>query len=154
MLFCSLEYIILFLPISIVGFFYYCNKKNYFTAKIWIIISSLFFYGWWNVFYIPLVLASVISNYIVGHYILTLDNKFKLKRKIIFIIGIAFNILLLGYYKYSYFLLFNINLIYETGLTPKNIILPLFIQLWMVLMETSHIHATSPVVKNFLFIVI
>ena len=123
MLFCSLEYIIIFLPISIIGFFYYCNKENYLSAKIWIIICSIFFYGWWNVNYIPLVLSSVIFNYIFGHYILTLDNKFK--RKIIFILSITLNLLLLGYYKYSYFLLFNINLIHKFSLTPQHIILPL-----------------------------
>ncbi|MBF0540378.1 MAG: MBOAT family protein [Nitrospirae bacterium] len=124
MLFCSFEYILLFLPISIIGFFYFCYKKYYLTAKIWIIISSIFFYGWWNVHYIPLVLASVICNYIVGHFILT-SNNYKLRKKIIFIIGITFNLILLGYFKYSYFLLLNINSIFNTEITAKHIILPL-----------------------------
>lgn len=47
------------------------------------------------------------------------------KRKMIFLIGLIFNLGLLGYFKYMDFFIENVNLIFKTDFTLRNILLPL-----------------------------
>jgi len=121
MLFNSFEFIILFLPISII--IYFLLNKYRFTAasKSWLVLSSLFFYSWWNVKYLPLILGSIIFNYAVG----TSFAKAQEKRKYILLSGIMANVLLLGYFKYADFFITTINSTTGSGLSALNVILPL-----------------------------
>ena len=66
MLFNSYEFIFIFLPLTFL-FYYSFNKylsQNY--AKGFLALSSLFFYSWWNIMYLPLLLVSIIFNFIIG----------------------------------------------------------------------------------------
>ena len=49
--------------------FYLNNKKLIVASKVWLVCSSLFFYGWWDIAYLPLILSSVVFNFIVGSLI-------------------------------------------------------------------------------------
>ena len=93
-------------------------------AKIFLVVASLFFYGYWNFSYVPLILLSIFVNYSVG---LSLVNheKIKLSSKSILIFGILFNVGLLGYFKYTDFLLENFNGIFGSNIPLPHIILPL-----------------------------
>ena len=108
MLFNSYEFIFLFLPITFILYFYLLSQRLILGAKIFLVIASLFFYGYWNFSYVPLILLSIFVNYSVG---LSLVNheKIKLSSKTILIFGILFNVGLLGYFKYTDFLLENFN---------------------------------------------
>ena len=119
MLFNSYIFIFFFLPISIIGF--YLIKKIYYSnlAVIWLVIVSLFFYGWWNIKYLILILFSIILNYFFG-FILRKQNK-----KIYLIFGISINILIIGYFKYSNFFIENINVFLKNEFILSQIILPL-----------------------------
>ncbi|NWF67333.1 MAG: MBOAT family protein, partial [Campylobacterales bacterium] len=66
MLFNSYEFIFLFLPIMFFGYFYLTSKRLIVGSKVWLVGGSLFFYSWWNVIYLPLLLGSMIFNYLVG----------------------------------------------------------------------------------------
>lgn len=134
MLFNSVVFIFAFLPITF-GVYFYLNQKRLTEAsKAFLVFSSLFFYSWWNIAYLPLILSSMLFNYVVGN-ILTKsgqiseesknDNRFS--RKSTLTVGIIFNLGLLGYYKYSDFLIQNTNLVFETNLTLLNLALPLAI---------------------------
>ncbi len=57
-------------------------------------------------------------------------NKATKHRKLIFIIGISINLLLLGYYKYSDFLLDTINQIFASQFPIANIVLPIGISFY------------------------
>ena len=85
------------------------------------IFSSLFFYGWWNPIYIFLLIFSILVNYSIG---LILSNY---KKRLILVLGITFNVLLLGYFKYANFFVDNINFIFGEDLFIERIILPLAI---------------------------
>ncbi|MBR0328490.1 MAG: MBOAT family protein, partial [Selenomonadaceae bacterium] len=61
-------------------------------------MASLFFYGWWDYHYVPLLLMSILFNYFVGKQIENRANK-----KAILFGGIAADLLLLGYFKYADF---------------------------------------------------
>jgi alginate O-acetyltransferase complex protein AlgI len=125
MLFNSYEYILCFLPISLIIYFLLNKYKLTLASKTWLVITSLLFYGWWNFIYLPLILGSIFFNYAIGTSLAKKNNKYPKARKIIFLIGIIGNILLLGYFKYSDFFIANINYISKLDLQALNIILPL-----------------------------
>ncbi|PRM91948.1 membrane-bound O-acyltransferase family protein [Aliarcobacter cryaerophilus] len=124
MLFNSYEFIFLFLPITFILYFYLLSQRLILGAKIFLVVASLFFYGYWNFSYVPLILLSIFVNYSVG---LSLVNheKIKLSSKSILIFGILFNVGLLGYFKYTDFLIENFNGIFEANVPLMHIILPL-----------------------------
>ena len=124
MLFNSYEFLFLFLPITFILYFYLLSQRLILGAKIFLVVASLFFYGYWNFSYVPLILLSIFVNYSVG---LSLVNheKIKLSSKSILIFGILFNVGLLGYFKYTDFLIENFNGIFEANVPLMHIILPL-----------------------------
>ncbi|PWE21266.1 MBOAT family O-acyltransferase [Aliarcobacter skirrowii] len=124
MLFNSYEFIFAFLPITFILYFYLLSQRLILGAKIFLVVASLFFYGYWNFSYVPLILLSIFVNYGVG---LSLVNheKIKLSSKTILIFGILFNVGLLGYFKYTDFLLENFNGIFGSNIPLPHIILPL-----------------------------
>jgi alginate O-acetyltransferase complex protein AlgI len=109
MLFNSYEFIFAFLPI-VFSIYFILNKRNLKTfSKCWLFASSLFFYSWWNVIYLPLILASIIVNFYVGT---NLNNSFgsrSRQEKVFLISGLVFNLSLLGYFKYMDFFITGIN---------------------------------------------
>ncbi|WP_332444999.1 MBOAT family protein [Wolinella succinogenes] len=126
MLFNSVEFIFLFLPITWVVYFGLIKQRKIFIAKAWLVGASLFFYAYWNLNYLPLLLLSIMVNFSTGSA-LTLSHKNSLLspwKKLIATFGVSFNLLLLGYYKYTDFLFDNFNTL-GFDLTLPRIILPL-----------------------------
>ncbi|GMT48847.1 MAG: alginate O-acetylation protein [bacterium] len=122
MLFNSYEFLIFFLPLVLVVFFR-LGRYGYYRASItWLVISSLFFYGWWNPGYLILIISSILLNYGVGTALTRV-----IKKKSVLILGITINLLLLGYYKYGNFILTNAYSIYDYNGSTESIILPLAI---------------------------
>ena len=94
MVFSSYIFLLCFLPVVLIGYFALSHIKNDVYQRLFLIAASLFFYGYYNVKYLILILSSIIVNYFAALIIQ------KHKSKIAFIIGILFNIGLIGYYKY------------------------------------------------------
>ncbi|WHH57504.1 MBOAT family O-acyltransferase [Petroclostridium sp. X23] len=125
MLFNSFEFIFLFLPIAVSIYFYLNKKKLVVLSKVWLVLSSLFYYSWWNVIYLPLMLSSIIINYGIG--LLLSCGHFKFNKKFVLFIGICINIGLLGYFKYADFFISNINSLTKSNIPFLNISFPLAI---------------------------
>jgi D-alanyl-lipoteichoic acid acyltransferase DltB (MBOAT superfamily) len=85
----------------------------------------LFFYSWWDPAYLPLILVSILVNYITGSALVKHKLHSRLGPKTILVMGITFNLLLLGYFKYMDFFITNINLALATHWPLLKIILPL-----------------------------
>ena len=68
MLFNSYTFLLLFLPVVLVGCFMLARWRAS-AAALWLVLASLFFYGWWDARYVPLLVASVGFNYLCrpGH---------------------------------------------------------------------------------------
>ena len=100
MLFNSYEFIFLFLPLTFAIYFYLNHKRLTEASNAFLICSSLFFYSWWNVVYLPIILASIIFNYVVGRSLADeCENKRKsFSKKTILIFGVIANLALLGYF--------------------------------------------------------
>lgn len=122
MVFSSFDFILLFLPIVLAGYYLLSHVKNSIYQRLFIILASLAFYGYQNVKYLALILASIAINYVIALAIQKTKNN---ASKVFLILGILFNVALIGYYKYYDFFIENMNLVLGTDFVLKRIMLPL-----------------------------
>lgn len=96
MLFNSVEFIFVFLPIVLAGFFLLGRIGLHEFAIAWALLASLVFYGWEDPRrLLPLIIASATFNFLVALQLGRFRSKWML------IVGVAGNFLLLGYFKYT-----------------------------------------------------
>ena len=108
MVFSSLLFLFLFLPIVLTG--YFLTRKN--TGNFFLLAASLFFYAWGEMQSFLVILVSMIFNYLLALLIETFQKSGPLKsRRSGFFLWLAviFNLGLLGFYKYTLFLTANFN---------------------------------------------
>jgi len=113
MLFNSVAFLFVFLPCTLLGFFLAARLSQR-LALAWLTLASLFFYGWWNPVWLPLLLASIAGNLVLGQWIARLPQPggavpWWRSRKAALTMAIAANLALLIHYKYSSFLLANVS---------------------------------------------
>jgi alginate O-acetyltransferase complex protein AlgI len=122
MIFNSLQFILIFLPITLILFYStFFFKKNNTPAFTLLIISSFYFYGYYNKLYLPILTFSLIVNYLAGTAL------FRQPRKWLLAAAIFFNLTALGYFKYTHFILENLGSIIGFETPVLNIIFPLAI---------------------------
>lgn len=121
MLFNSMVFIAGFLPVVLLGFFLLAGSGRQRHAAIWLTLASLVFYGWWNPAYVPLLVGSMVFNYLIGGYLMRRPSK------MVLVLGVAANVALLGYYKYTGFLFGTLDHAFDLGWSVGDIILPLAI---------------------------
>ena len=124
MLFNSVPFIFLFLPITLIGYFWMCAHRMGIAARAWLVLASLFFYSYWNVYYLPLILLSMTFNFAIGTL---LNRPFEENKKLYLSFGVIANVLLLGFFKYTDFIISNINAVGGLSIPLQNIALPLAI---------------------------
>lgn len=105
MLFNSFEFIFIFLPISFIAFYVLASLKHSY-AIAWLGFCSIFFYGYWSLYSLPILITSIITNYLCG---LKISNQDSHNRKIWLVFAITINMGLLGYFKYFNFFIENTN---------------------------------------------
>ena len=124
MLFNSYEFIFLFLPIALAGYFLLARKRPTVSA-LWISLASIFFYGWWNPKYVILLLGSITVNFMASRAInKALETQVPLRAKQLLVAAICFNLGLLVYFKYAGFFASTLN-ITGVGTRTIEIVLPL-----------------------------
>ena len=124
MLFNSYLFIFLFLPVVLVGFYLVGGRGHHRLAISWLVVCSLFFYGWWNPAYLGLILGSILFNYAVGMLVSNLSTAY---RKWLLAAGVTANLCLLGYFKYANFFVDNLSLALGSTFHFETIFLPLAI---------------------------
>ena len=129
MLFNSYEFIFAFLPISFFVYFYLNRKRLTTAAKAWLVFTSLFFYSWWNVMYLPLILISILFNYTITNTMIEYDKSRGeyFSKKSLLQVGLLFNIGLLVYFKYMDFFISNTNTVFGSNMELLHLALPLAI---------------------------
>src|SRR5262245_57696746 len=123
MLFNSHEFIFLFLPLTLFGFFAIA-AVNHKLAAGWLTAASLFFYGWWNPVYVGLLVASFLFNYALGVRIVRARGEPRRCRRLL-VAAVTVDLAVLGYYKYANFFLENANAVLGTAASLGEIVLPL-----------------------------
>ena len=124
MLFNSFEFIFLFLPVTVIGFYALGKAGGVRPAMGWLVAASLFFYGWWNPAYLALIIFSVLFNFVVGLFLSKSDLALKIRR-LVLVLGISTNLGLIGYYKYANFFVDTINGVTGAGFELFPILLPI-----------------------------
>ncbi|HDQ04105.1 MAG TPA: MBOAT family protein [Deltaproteobacteria bacterium] len=126
----SYSFILVFLPLVAAAYFF-INK--YFPQKwsrLFLIIASLIFMSLWNPYFAVVLIGSVLFNFIAGSALSAAFNDPGRRKRIIFIVAIAFNILLLGFFKYTNFFLGSISSVFSVEISPLNLILPIGISFY------------------------
>ena len=130
MLFNSYIYLFAFLPFTLL-FYYLLNRFRLIHAgKAWLVFSSLAFYSYWNIIYLPLILISMLFNYAIGRGLGRDDSLLKNRKnssKKILIIAILANLIALAYFKYFNFFISNLNEFLDADFNVIHIVLPLAI---------------------------
>jgi D-alanyl-lipoteichoic acid acyltransferase DltB (MBOAT superfamily) len=124
MLFSSWQFIFVFLPIAVAVFFAIPAQAQR-SRKWWLLLTSLAFYAYWKIEYIPLLLFSIGFNYGMAEWM----NRHRGKRRARWALtaGVSVNLLLLGYYKYTNFILDALGRTTGHAFPRLDIILPLAI---------------------------
>jgi alginate O-acetyltransferase complex protein AlgI len=108
MLFNSYIFILAFLPVVLAGF-YALSPLPLKWRIYWLILGSCVFYAWWNPPFLLLLISSILINYAIGTLIERVKSKWPL------IMGIVFNLGVIGYYKYFWFFLSQFMSVEEIG---------------------------------------
>ncbi|MBU1000919.1 MAG: MBOAT family protein [Proteobacteria bacterium] len=125
MLFNSYIFIFIFLPVTLALYLLLGGNRQVQIAKAWLVVASLFFYGWWNPSYLGLILGSLLFNFTVGSLLSRGEDIGGLSCKAFMLTAVAANIGLLGYFKYMDFFIENSNRLLGTSIPLQHIVLPL-----------------------------
>lgn len=123
-LFNSYIFILLFLPLALTGYFLLNHFKRYALAKAYLLGMSLWFYGYFNAAYLPVILLSIGLNYLFS-LILLREKTGRAVRRLVFAGGLLANIGVLFYFKYFDFFIENLNAALKTDFNLLHLILPL-----------------------------
>lgn len=136
MLFNSIEYIFIFIPVVFIGYFLLNKIKLYQTAKVFLIIASLFFYGSYRTEYVGIIVLTILLNYAISK-IFTKNIPLPSKKLILFS-GIVANILILYSFRYFNFLAEFLSNFSICPLDTFKIVMPIGISFFM-LQQISYI---------------
>lgn len=151
MLFDSYLFIFMFLPVCALLYAVLTHYRKYNYALAWLVGASLFFYGWWNPPYLILLLLSIAVNFMLGS-VLRQRAKLGLKSDLILICGVTLNLLFIGYFKYAYFFIANLNQFVTEPIPFDPIILPLGISFFTFQKIAFLVDASRGEIKDLRFL--
>ncbi|MGE0701529.1 MAG: MBOAT family protein [Hyphomicrobiaceae bacterium] len=129
MVFHSFEFILVFLPLAYLGFLTAYRLAGWTGAFRFLIVASLVFYAQWSVAFAVILAISIAANYQLGQAIMARaeapDRGWGL-----LLVGIAANIVALGYFKYSNFLIDIANGLTGSGFQHIRLLLPVGISFY------------------------
>jgi len=124
-LFNSYVFILCFLPLTLIGFRLLLRYHQGRLAIGLLVSASLLYYGWWNPVYLPLILFSILANFLLG---LRLSSEQEQGKTLVLTIGVIINLGLLGFFKYTNFAIDSISVVFGTAFEDfPRIVLPLAI---------------------------
>ena len=119
MLFSTYTFLFQFLPAVVLAFA--AARRHSPRAGILVLVgASLFFYGAWKPIYLLLLLASIAANFSLG---LSMEKPHR--RRTVGMCGVALNLALLCYFKYTNFIFDSVSTLTGAPLPFVNVVLPL-----------------------------
>jgi D-alanyl-lipoteichoic acid acyltransferase DltB (MBOAT superfamily) len=123
MLFNSLPFLFVFLPITMLGF-HLLGRYGRRPVIAWLAFMSVVFYAAWNKVFVFLLLGSILVNYVVALCISRAPEDSS-RRKRLLALGVTLNLLALFYFKYLYKSLLLVKALHLAPINPHPILLPL-----------------------------
>jgi alginate O-acetyltransferase complex protein AlgI len=118
-------FLFVYLPIVLAGYYAATRYRRPRLAIWWMLLASIVFYVYDDVArLLPLITGSVVFNYVVGALLR------RRRSAPILAIGIAANLILLGYFKYAQFLVETVAAIAGLGAPTLAIVLPIGISFY------------------------
>lgn len=151
MLFNSYHFIFLFLPAVLAVYFFLARFKSEYSI-VWLVVASLFFYGWWNPVYLFLIVASMAINYLFGRVLGEAGGYSAVSRRWVLGVGIMLNLVALGYYKYAGFFIETLNSLTTSDFNLEKIILPLAISFFTFQQIAYLVDAYRGITREYRFI--
>jgi alginate O-acetyltransferase complex protein AlgI len=123
MLFNSLLFLFIFLPVTMLGF-HLLGRYGRRPVIAWLALMSVVFYAAWNKVFVLFLLGSILVNYLVARAISRApeDSPRRSRRMVL---GVTLNLLALFYFKYLYHLLLFFRALHLAPINPHPILLPL-----------------------------
>ncbi len=125
MVFSSLFFLCVFLPISL-GIYYIIKNRTYRNCIL--ILTSLLFYAWGEPIWVTILISLTFLNCFIG--LAAEKNRENRKGKISVAISVTTSLLILIFFKYSDFIIDNVNGIFGTSLHMMKISLPIGISFY------------------------
>jgi D-alanyl-lipoteichoic acid acyltransferase DltB (MBOAT superfamily) len=125
MLFTSGEFLFVYLPATLAGFFLIGKIAGNAAAAAWLVLASFYFYAFWLPVYSLLLAASIVFNYALGILMSACDTSLRTRRKRLLVVAVAVNLATLGYFKYINFFLDTIGAVSGRHLGSLGVILPI-----------------------------
>src|SRR6266513_1430108 len=126
MLFNSPIFLFLFLPVTVA---LYLVVRHVFGPRAvlgLLLCASIFFYGWWNPVYVPLLLGLALFNFIVARGITAYRAAGRSDRvTLLLTFGVVADLIVLGYFKYTDFFIETANSLFQANFVLQHIVLPL-----------------------------
>lgn len=135
----SSSFLFLFLPGSVAGFVFCERFTPKWLANAWLLGCSLLFYAWANPVALGLLLPLVSINYWLG---VALQEAGQTGKKRLLFLGVAFDLGVLGYFKYANFFVENLNGVIGTDFFLSKIALPLGIS-FVTFMQIAWLAASA-----------
>jgi D-alanyl-lipoteichoic acid acyltransferase DltB (MBOAT superfamily) len=123
MLFNSLRFIFLFLPIAMLGF-HLLGRYGRRPVIAWLALCSLIFYACWNPIFVLFLLGSIVVNYLISVAIAKAPAD-STPRRTLLAIGVTLNLLALFYFKYLTRTLLTLAHLHLAATPTHSILLPL-----------------------------
>ena len=170
MLFNTPIFVFVFLPIVWVGYLLAIRLPWARAGIAWLAAGSLFFYGYWNWRFVPLLLLSIAFNYVMGRLLDTgaqgevgkVDKSRPValggRRQAIMVFAIVVDLLVLAYFKYANFFAGSAAALAGIPAPVFDIVLPLgisfytFTQLAYVVDAYRSGHAERSIIAYVLFV--
>lgn len=127
MLFTTAPFILLFMPLTLAGFFL-IGRFDKAVAAGWLFLASLAFYGYWMPQFTLLLVASIGANFAISVRIA--GSTAPDHRRAWLILGIVANLSTLGYFKYANFFFDNLTTVLGTHWNIGRVILPIGISFY------------------------
>ena len=125
MVFSSTIFLCVYLPLVLLGY-YICPKKG---RNLFLLIASLVFYAWGEPKYVFLMIFSILVNYIFGR-LMDKHRENKKRLKLMLVLSVVIDLGLLSVFKYTDFVITNINAIFGSSFDLLNIALPIGISFY------------------------
>lgn len=129
MLFSSMIFLCGFLPVVLIV--YYLMSRRIGLANLWLFLASLFFYAWGEPRYIFIMLFSTVFDYCNGRLIGVFQKREKhLAAKLVLLLSVVGNLGILGFFKYTDFVIGSINSLTGSGIGLLSLALPIGISFY------------------------
>lgn len=126
MVFSSLLFLYLFLPLTLILYFISPTKGK----NIILLIVSVIFYAWGEPVYVSLIIFSSLADYVFGLLIAKFQQNRSWLARLVLILSLVTSIGVLSFFKYADFLITNVNMVFDTKIDLFNLPLPIGISFY------------------------